>query len=147
MKVDIVRYCETCDTCQKTKNSNVRRFGLLIPNPIPSRPYESISMDFVVNLPWSDEYNVILVIVNRLTKHAQLIPCTTGLDAEGFTYLFVKHVAARFGLPTSIISDRDPRWISDFWKAVCRCLKTKLAMSLSHHPQHDGQTESINRKS
>lgn len=77
MKVDIIKYCESCDTCQKTKNSNFRRFGLLIPNPIPSRPYESISMDFVVNLPWSDEYNTILVIVDRLTKHAQFIPCTT----------------------------------------------------------------------
>lgn len=145
MKVDIIKYCETCDTCQKTKNSNFRRFGLLIPNPIPSRPYESISMDFVVNLPWSEESNAILVVVDRLTKHAQFIPCTTGLDAEGFAYLFVKHVAARFGLPTSIISDRDPRWISDFWRAICKCLKTKLALSSSHHPQHDGQTESTNK--
>lgn len=145
MKVDIIKYCESCDTCQKTKNSNFKKFGLLIPNPIPSRPYESISMDFVVNLPWSEEYNAILVIVDRLTKHAQFIPCTTGLDTEGFAYLFVKHVAARFGLLTSIISDRDPRWISDFWRAVCKCLKTKLAMSSSHHPQHDGQTESTNK--
>lgn len=145
MKVDIVKYCESCDTCQKTKNSNFRRFGLLIPNPIPSRPYESISMDFIVNLPWSEEYNAILVVVDRLTKHAQFIPCTTGLDAEGFAFLFVKHIAAKFGLPTSIISDRDPRWISDFWRAVCKCLKTKLAMSSLHHPQHDGQTESTNK--
>lgn len=145
MKVDIISYCESCDICQKTKNSNFRRFGLLIPNPIPSRPYELISMDFVVNLPWSEEYNAILVIVDRLTKHAQFIPCTTGLNAEGFAYLFVKHVASRFGLPTSIISDRDPRWISDFWREVSKCLKTKLAMSSSHHPQHDGQTESTNK--
>lgn len=145
MKTDVLRYCDTCDTCQKTKPSNFRRYGKLIPNPIPIRPYDSISMDFIVNLPWSDEFNAVLVVVDRLTKHAQFIPTTTGLDAEGFAGLFVKHVASKYGLPTSIISDRDPRWISDFWRAVARCLKTKLALSSSHHPQHDGQTEVVNK--
>lgn len=145
MKANVLRFCHSCDICQKTKPSNFKRFGLLIPNPIPSRPYDSISMDFIVNLPWSEDYNAILVIVDRLTKHAQFIPTTTGLDAEGFALLFVKHIATRFGLPTSIVSDRDPRWLSDFWKGVTKCLKTRLAMSSSHHPQHDGQTEVTNK--
>lgn len=108
MKTDVLRFCHSCDVCQKTKPSNFKRFGLLIPNPIPAQPYDSISMDFIVNLPWSDEYNAILVVVDRLTKHAQFILTTTGLDAEGFTLLFVKHIATRFGLPPSIVSDRDP---------------------------------------
>ena len=67
------------------------KFGLLIPNPIPSRPYQSISMDFIVNLPWSDGYNAIYVVVDRLSKHASFIPTTTGLDTEGFAHLFVRH--------------------------------------------------------
>lgn len=145
MKADVLRFCHSCDVCQKTKPANFKRFGLLIPNPIPAKPYDSISMDFIVNLPWSEDYNAILVVVDRLTKHAQFIPTTTGLDAEGFALLFVKHIAARFGLPTSIVSDRDPRWLSDFWKAVTKCLKTRLAMSSSHHPQHNGQTEVMNK--
>jgi hypothetical protein len=146
MKVDILIFCASCDICQKIKNSNFKRFGYLIPNPIPTCPYESISMDFIVDLPLLEGFNAVLVIVCRLTKHAIFIPTTTELDAEGFTLLFVRHVACRFGLPTSIISDRDPRWTSDFWRAVVKFLKTRMALSSSHHPQHDGQTEIVNKQ-
>ena len=108
MKTDIVKYCGSCDVCQKTKTLNFNKFGLLIPNPIPSRPYQSISMDFIVNLPWSEGYNAIYVVMDRLTKHASFIPVTTGLDSGGFALLFVKHIACKFGLPESIITNRDP---------------------------------------
>ena len=145
MKLDIIKFCKSCDVCQKTKSSNFTKFGMLIPNPIPSHPYQSISMDFIVNLPWSEGYNAIYVVVNWLTKHASFIPMTTGLDAEGFTLLFVKVIACRFGLPESIITDRDPRWSSDFWMEVAKALRTKMSLSSSHHPQHDGQTEVVNK--
>ena len=68
MKTDVLAYAKSCDTCQKTKFSNFNKYGYLIPNPIPSRPYQSVSMDFVVNLPWSGEFNAIFVVVDRLTK-------------------------------------------------------------------------------
>ena len=145
MKMDILAFTRSCDVCQKTKFSNFNKFGFLIPNPIPLRPYQSISMDFVVNLPWSDQFNAIFVVVDRLTKHASFIPTTTGLTAEEFGVLYVKHIGCRFGLPESIITDRDPRWTSDFWKGVAKYLKTKMSLSSSHHPQHDGQTEVVNK--
>ena len=145
MKVDIVRYCSSCDVCQKTKSSTFNKFGLLIPNPIPSCPYQSISMDFIVNLPWSDGYNAIYVVVDRLTKHVSFILVTTGLDTEGFALMFVKHIVCRFGLPESIITDRDPRWTTDFWIGIAKALQTKMSLSSSHHPQHDGQTEVVNK--
>ena len=145
MKVDIMRYCSSCDICQKTKSSNFNKFGLLIPNPIPSRPYQSISMDFIVNLPWSEGFNAIFVVVDRLTKHASFVPVTTGLDTEGFALLFVKHIACKFGLPESIITDRDPRWTTDFWRGIAKALQTRMSLSSSHHPQHDGQTEVVNK--
>jgi len=107
MKNDIVWYCSSCDVCQKMKSSNFNKFGLLIPNPIPSRPYQSISMDFIVNLPWSEGYNAIYVVVDRLTKYTSFIPVTMGLDTEGFALLFVKHITCKFSLPESIITDRD----------------------------------------
>ena len=50
MKSDLLRFVQTCNVCQKTKPSNFNRYGYLIPNPIPSRPYQSIAMDFIVNL-------------------------------------------------------------------------------------------------
>ncbi len=146
MKVDILKYCQTCDICQKTKPTNFTRYGRLSPNPIPKRPYESISMDLIVNLPWSDGFNVIFVVVDRFTKHAQFVPTTTGLNAKGFAALFVKHIACRFGLPQSIVSDRDPRWTSDFWEEAARLLRVEMLLFSSHHPQHDGQTKIVNRQ-
>ncbi len=108
MKVDIEKFCQTCDICQKMKHPNFSRYGLLIPNPIPTRPYESISMDFIMDLLWSGEFNAIYVVVNRLTKHVQFIPTTTGLDTEEFGSLFTKHIICCYRLPTSIIADHDP---------------------------------------
>lgn len=145
MKTDIRRYCETCDVCQKVKPANFKRFGLLQPHHIPSRPYESISMDLITGLPMSDSHNAIWVAVDRLTKHANFVPTNTELDTEGFAELFVKHVACKFGLPYSIVTDRDPRWTHQFWKGVVAHLKTEMWLSSSHHPQHDGQTEVTNK--
>ncbi len=118
--------------------------GFLIPSPIPSRPYKSLSMDFIVDLPWSDGYNAAMVTVDHLTKHVQFIPMTTGQNAKGFGELFGWEVVCCFGLPSSIICDHDPRWTSEFWREVARVLKIEMAYSSSHHPQHDGQTEIIN---
>ncbi|GJF00558.1 polyprotein [Phanerochaete sordida] len=146
MKRDVLLYCASCDVCQKTKPSNFTRYGRLTSNPIPHRPYQSISMDLIVNLPWSEDFNAIFVVVDRLAKHAQFVPTTTGLNAKGFAALFVKHVACRFGLPDNIISDRDPRWTSEFWKEVARLMNIDMLLSSSHHPQHDGQTEIVNRQ-
>lgn len=147
MNVNVITYCKTCDICQKTKPVNFKRYGKLTSHDIPLRPYDSVSIDLIVNLPWSDEeFNAILVVVDRLTKHAQFIPTTTGLNAEGFALLFVKHVVCRFGLPRSVVSDRDPRWTSHFWREVARILKLDSLISSSHHPQHDGQTKIVNRQ-
>ena len=146
MKSDVLAFVKSCDTCQKTKFSNFNKYGYLIPNPIPSRPYQSVSMDFVVNLPWSGEFNAIFMVVDRLSKHASFIPTSTGLTAEEFGELYVRHIGCRFGLPESIVTDRDPRWTSDFWKGVAKYLKTKMSLSSSHHPQHDGQTEIVNKQ-
>lgn len=146
MKTDVLEFCSSCDVCQKTKPSNFRKYGRLLPHSIPTRPYESISMDLIVNLPWSEDCNAILVFVDRFTKHAQFIPTTTGLNAKGFAMLFVKYIACKFGLPASIVTDRDPRWTSTFWREVAELLKTEMLLASSHHPQHDGQTEIVNRQ-
>lgn len=146
MKTDVLEYCASCDVCQKTKPANFSRHGRLLPHPVPTRPYESISMDLIVNLPWSEDCNAILVFVDRLTKHAQFIPTTTGLKAEGFASLFVKHVVCKFGIPANIVTDRDPRWTSIFWREVAKLLRTDMLLASSHHPQHDGQTEIVNRQ-
>ena len=145
MKADITEWCKSCDVCQKTKFTNFNKFGYLISNPIPAHPYQSISMDFIVNLPWSNGYNAIFVVVDRLSKRGSFIPCTTGLTAEEFAELFVREIVCKYGLPDSIITDRDLRWTSDFWRGIAHFLKTKMSLSSAHHPQHDGQTEILNK--
>ena len=146
MRKDVKAFCASCDVCQKTKSKNFTRYGLLHSNAIPQRPFEAISMDLIVNLPMSDSYNAIWVVVDRLSKYAIFIPTTTGLIAEGFTDLFVRHVACKFGIPEYIITDRDPRWTAEFWKQVAAYLRTEMWLASSHHPQHDGQTEIVNRQ-
>jgi hypothetical protein len=146
MKKDLLRFCESCDICQKTKARNFKHYGFLRPNDIPALPYESVSLDLIGPLPLSeDSYTAILVVADRLSKHAQFIPTVFELNTDGFGYLFVRHVVCRFGLPTSVFADRDGRWLSDFWTAIAGYLKTKIVLSSARHPQHDGQTEIINR--
>lgn len=83
MKTDVFRFCGTRDVCQKIKNINFKKFGRLIPNLISRRPYASISLDLVSGLPMMDDgYNTILVVVDRLTKHAQFILTDTGLSED-----------------------------------------------------------------
>lgn len=145
MKTDITTFCLSCDICQKIKSSSSNQLGYLISNPIPAYPYSSISMDFIVHLPWSDGFNAIFVVVDRLTKHANFIPTTTGLSAIDFGALFTCRIICKFGIPESIITDRDPRWTSHFWRGVAKTLRSNMILSSSHHPQHDGQTEIVNR--
>jgi len=145
MKTDVIKWCKSCDVCQKTKFMNFNKFSSLIPNPIPAHPYQSISMDLIVNLPWLNGYNAIFVVVDRLSKRGSFIACTTGLTVEEFAELFMRQIICKFSLPDSIIMDHDPRWMSDFWRGIAYFLKTKMSLSSAHHPQHDGQTEILNK--
>ncbi|TFY58379.1 hypothetical protein EVJ58_g6460 [Rhodofomes roseus] len=145
LRRDAETYARTCDVCQKTKVDRRAPAGMLRPNPIPGRPYQWVSMDLITGLPESEGFNAIFVTVCCLTKHVQSIPCRNTLDTTAFAKLFVNHVILKFGMPEHIISDRDPRWTSDFWRAVAHHLKLHLSLSSAHHPQHDGQTEIANQ--
>lgn len=101
-------------------------------------------MDLITGLPLSNGYDTIFVAVCQLTKHALCIPCKGSLNTVEFAKLFIDHVVLCHGLP-DIISDRDPHWTSEFWRAVSRELGIHLCLSSSHHPQHDGQTEIVNQ--
>lgn len=145
MSRQIKKFIATCDICQKTKPRRHGPIGQLHPIPIPARPFEVISMDFIPELPESNGYDNILVIVDKLTKYGIFIPTNTTITKYGTAKLFFKHVVSKFGLPRQIISDRDPRWSGDFWKEVCRLMGTNRALTTAYHPQADGQTEVLNQ--
>lgn len=146
LEKDSESYVRTCDVCQKIKTDHQKKIGALRPAHIPSRPFETVSMDLITGLPPSGEegYTAVLVIVDKLTKFAIVIPTYNQLDQDGFAKLFVENVVNIFGMPQRIICDRDSRWATDFWKSVTRYYGSVLAMSSAHHPQTDGQTEILN---
>ena len=146
LSTDVKEYVARCDSCQRMK-SGLQNRGPLIPLPIPERPWESVSMDFISNLPWIKEhdYDAILVFVDRLTKMVHLVPCNMGATAETVAQLFVHHVWRLHGLPASLISDRDGRFTQPFFREVARITGVKQCLTTAYHPQGDGQTERMNR--
>lgn len=142
---DIKQYVDTCDICQKSKPRRHAPIGLLQPIPIPSRPFEVVTMDFIPQLPLSDGYDNVLVVVDKLTKYAMFIPTTTKVDQFETVRLFFHHVISKFGIPRQVISDRDLRWSKIFWTEVCQLLGTKRSLTTAYHPQADGQTEIVNQ--
>ena len=103
-------------------------------------------MDFIGPLPKSNNgYDTILVIVDMLTKAVSLEPVKTSVNAPEVAKIFYKRIFTRFGIPTKIVSDRDPRFTGAFWRRLLELTNTKLALSMAYHPQTDGQTERTNR--
>ena len=104
----------------------------------------SVSMDFIVQLPQVQGYNGIMVVVDRFSKYAVFVPTKIPCGAERTTEFFFKNVVKYWGMPLSIVCDRDTRFTGRFWTTLFKLVGTELLMSSSYHPQTDGQPERIN---
>ncbi|KAL8097505.1 hypothetical protein AgCh_030581 [Apium graveolens] len=103
---------------------------------------EWITIDFVVGLPKTkSNHDAIWVVINRLTKSAHFLPINERFSLEKLVKLYLDEIVMRHGVPVSIVSDRDPRFNSRFWRQFHDHLGTKLKMSTAYHPQTDGQSE------
>ena len=102
-------------------------------------------MDFITGLPKVQEKDSIMVVVDRLTKYAHFFPISIHYKAPQIAKLFFKEVFRLHALPKNIISDRDSKFLSLFWKELFRLARTKLTPNTSYHPQTDGQTEIVNK--
>ncbi|MBW0475491.1 hypothetical protein O181_015206 [Austropuccinia psidii MF-1] len=122
-------YVSSCQQCSRDKNINHKKFGLLKPLQIPSGPWNSLSMDFITQLPLSKYFDSILVVLERFSKMA----------------IFINHVSSKHGLPASIISDRGSLFVSSFWTQLCQQLKISRDLSTLFHPETYGQTERVNQ--
>src|SRR3954454_10081906 len=137
---------KSCDSCQRIKASQQSPTGLLQPLPIPSQPWEQVSMDFITQLPRTKSgFDAITVFVDTFSKMVHLVPSQTTATAPDTAKIFFDIVFCLHGLPTSIVSDRDAKFTSKFWQSLFHTMGTRLAMSTAFHPQTDGQTEHANR--
>jgi len=145
MKKDVHRHCTRCVAYLQAK-SRVMPHGLYTPVPIPSAPWVDISMEFILGLPRTQRgLDSIFVVVDRFSKMTYFIPCHKVDDASHISRLLFRGVVRPHGLPKTIVSGRDAKFLSHFWKTLCAKLGTKLLFCTTCHPQTDEQTEVVNR--
>ena len=145
MRVDVTQFFATCIDCQHTKYERKQIAGLLCPLPVPHRPWEDLSLDFITGLPPYHGHTVILVVVERFSKGIHLGMLTPSHTVHTVACLFIETMAKLHGIPRSLVSDRDPLFVNNFWQELFRLSGTKLRMSSAYHLQSDGQTEVLNR--
>lgn len=141
-----VSHCPSLSNfCQISKTEHVHYPGLLGPLHIPKMKWSEISMDFIEGLPKSKGKDVILVVVDRLTKYAHFIPLAHPFTVHQVSNLFMEHIHKLHGFPKVIITDRDRIFTSTLWQEVFSALKVDLHFSSAYHLESDGQTKRVNQ--
>ena len=138
-------YCRTCTTCARSKAKRHKPYSLLQQLSVPSRPWESISMDFIEHLPDSEGFTAVLVVVDCFTKQSIFIPTHDTITLAQLPELFVIHVFSKHGVPSHVTSDCGSEFVSHFFRSLRKALNMKLHFTSGYHPEGDGQTERINQ--
>src|SRR5260221_7468662 len=110
----LAKFITGCDACNQMKTFPTQKVGKLIPNKVPDRRWQVISIDMIRELPDSKGYNAVLVVVDRLSKRIHAVPTVTSLDSAGVAQLFLEHVWHHHRLPEEVISDHRPTFVSNF---------------------------------
>ena len=146
MKKDVAKYVQACLTCQRVKAKYQRSGGVLQPIQILGWKQEDIAMDFIIGLPkTTNGYDVIWVIINKLTKSTYFLPIKVIYSMEQLAQLYIKKIVRLHEVPMTIISARDNQFTSHFWRCVQTTMGTMFRFSTTFHPQIDGQIELTNQ--
>ena len=146
MRHEILKWTSHCPTCKKAKPKHNLPWGLLQPIEHPGKPFSVLCFDFVEGLPLSRQGNdKVLFITCKSTKYVKYLVGKETFTAEDWAALYFERIYLDWGLPDSIISDRDSRFVSSFWTRLFSLAKTELALTTSYHSQADGQSERTNQ--
>ena len=147
MNEQITDFVRSCLQCQKNKAARHQPYGLLTPMELPHTPWQWIAMDFITDLPLSDECDQLWVVVDRFTKMTHFIPLPKeGKSASDLARTFARKVWCHHGLPSDIVSDWDSRFTFAVWQEFLTLSGSiRPRMSTAFHPQTDGQTERLNQ--
>ena len=143
---DCTSYVASCELCARAKPERRKPAGLLTPLPIPPRPWFSISMDLITDLPLVGGVDSILVVVDRFTKMSHFIACTKTINSFKLADMFFEQIVRLHGFPRDIVSDRGSIFISKFWSFLLKNYGVSQSLSSAYHPQTDGQTERVNQE-
>ncbi|MBW0537520.1 hypothetical protein O181_077235 [Austropuccinia psidii MF-1] len=138
-------YVSSCQHYSRNKNIHHKNFGFLKPLPITNCPWIHLSMNFITQLPLSNSFDSILVIVDRFSKMVVSIPIMSSITSSDLAHLFIKNIFSKNFLPSSIVSDRGSLLVPFFWTNLCQQLKISRDLSTAYHPETDGQTERLNQ--
>lgn len=134
LRDDLKHFVANCVDCQVTKYEAQKVVGLLCPLPVPCRPWEDLSLDFIVGLPVYQGHTTILMVVDRFSKGIHLGTLPAAHTAHMVAIPFINIVVKIHGILRSLVSDRDPLFISRFWQELFRPSGTQLRMSSTYHP-------------
>jgi hypothetical protein len=144
----VTDYVKGCATCQQNKIMTHRKKMPLyrITTEQGTLPFKQIVMDLITGFPKHNGKDAILTIVDHgCSRAAIFLPCMTTITRLGIAQLYMDHVYKWFGLPTKMISDRDPQFTSHFSRSLARQLKINQNLSSAFHPQTDGISERKNQ--
>jgi hypothetical protein len=146
MKREAACYVSECDICRKVKADYMKPGGLLQPLSFPDWKWDDISIDFIVGLSMMvRNFDLIWVIVDRLSKSAHFIPVNTNYKVQKYAEIYIARVLCLHGVLKMIISDRGSQFVAHFWEQLHASLGTRLIHSSAYHPETDGQTERVNQ--
>ncbi len=143
---DTTKFIQNCTTCNTSKSPRQLPAGLLNPLPTPRRPWSHIAIDFITDLPNSQDHTTILTIVDRFSKACCLIPLPKLSTSLETVELLCNHVFRFYGLPDDIVSDRGPQFTSRVWSAFFKHLNVSISLTSGYHSQSNGQTERLNQE-
>ena len=144
----IAEYVQRCAICQQNKiqTYKAKTPPFRIDTTDNALPFQQVAMDLITGLPMHKEKDAILTIVDQgCSRAAVFLPCTTNITSEGIAQLYMDHMYKWYGLPTKVISDRDPRFTSYFGRSLARRLGIEQNLSTVFHPQTDGLSERKNQ--